>query len=44
MASRMRLFDLPPLDESIARFDYLHGDELRNRAHVAWGSYSERDQ
>ncbi|KZM20236.1 uncharacterized protein EKO05_0003682 [Ascochyta rabiei] len=39
MATRMHRLDVPPTDELIAHFQQLHGDILRDRAHVAWGSY-----
>ncbi|KAJ4988162.1 C6 transcription factor [Stagonosporopsis vannaccii] len=39
MATRMQLLDTPPTHASVDTFDSLNEDEMRDRAHVAWGSY-----
>ncbi|KAH6643025.1 nitrate assimilation regulatory protein nirA [Boeremia exigua] len=39
MATRMQLLDVPPSDTAMDQFQDLAEDELRDRAHVAWGSY-----
>lgn len=39
MATRIQLLDVPPTDESIEHLQNLDDDEMRDQAHVAWGSY-----
>lgn len=40
MATRMQLLDVPPTDATIDYLQDLDEDEMRDQAHVAWGSYS----
>jgi|SRR5690242_12810274 len=39
MAIRMQLLDVAPMHVSVNAFDSLNEEEMRDRAHVAWGSY-----
>ncbi|KAF1926250.1 uncharacterized protein M421DRAFT_220820 [Didymella exigua CBS 183.55] len=39
MATRIQLFHVPPTDASIDHLRDLSEDEMRDQAHVAWGSY-----
>lgn len=39
MAVRMQLLDVAPMHVPINAFDSLNEEEMRDRAHVAWGSY-----
>lgn len=39
MATRMQLLDVPPTHVLTDQFDSLNDKEMRDHAHVAWGSY-----
>jgi hypothetical protein len=39
MATRMQLLDAAPTDASTENLGDLDEDEMRDQAHVAWGSY-----
>ncbi|CAO2658120.1 Nn.00g073800.m01.CDS01 [Neocucurbitaria sp. VM-36] len=40
MAMRMQLLDVPPAEQSTSFFRRLSDENIRNVAHVAWGTYS----